>query len=674
MAIYIIGILENGKDKMIRLYNDKKNQYRDMKEKDVLFLLDEETIKIKNADIKENKLVGTTGSLKKITNQNVYTVVGYIGDVDEKPLAYKFVDSNGKVYIVRIVDCIDFFNRNLVQNASIVDNKFIRGINWSIPCVEKRKEEVKKVENKILNFEIAEKNSSYFINNYLKNGVLDIPSIFEENGQKYKVVSVADEAFFEYGASICKHVKFPDSVEKIGKHIFNSDPSCIESIYLGKNLKDFSYMEFFNLDNHLCQPEWWKLEKITVSPENQYYCDIDGVLFTKDKKTLLFYPKGRASKFYKVPDYTEKIASFAFSYNGDRLTKIDLGKSLIEIEDFAFYISAGIVNYIVPKTLKVIKEYAMYTSLGGLDNININIFYAGSETDWKLVEKGLHWVDKDENGNELYTLYSSYNRDKKELDEYASFELNPENIDYFIKKYSKNDVLDIPPYIDIKGKKYSITSIEDGTFDGKKLKCIKIPDTVKSINGEALFDETDSYLESLYIGAGLKSGLEEAISYSYLFKLKEIHVSDKNKIYCSQDGVLFSKDMKVLIKYPASKEKDFYQVPNGVSKINYMAFSVSSKLKTLHFGNDVEYIETYALNLSAVKNIIYPKSSLFIDDYIIQLMDGDSINIFYEDAEFEDNFDWVEKMGGKIRIYKGYNGENLDSLEKKMIEIKIDYN
>jgi hypothetical protein len=38
------------------------------------------------------------------------------------------------------------------------------------------------------------------------------------------------------------------------------------------------------------------LEKITVDPENQYYASKDGVLYTKDMKTVVAYPAGKKAK------------------------------------------------------------------------------------------------------------------------------------------------------------------------------------------------------------------------------------------------------------------------------------------------------------------------------------------------------------------------------------------
>jgi hypothetical protein len=55
------------------------------------------------------------------------------------------------------------------------------------------------------------------------------------------------------------------------------------------------------------------LVTITVDSDNEYFTDINGVLFTKDKTTLIKYPTGRESIEYTVPDGTVCIAGGAFS-------------------------------------------------------------------------------------------------------------------------------------------------------------------------------------------------------------------------------------------------------------------------------------------------------------------------------------------------------------------------
>lgn len=52
----------------------------------------------------------------------------------------------------------------------------------------------------------------------------------------------------------------------------------------------------------------------------------------------------------------------------------------------------------------------------------------------------------------------------------------------------------------------------------------------------------------------------------------EINVHEYNKVYCSVDGVLFSKDMKWLLCYPCGKRDKKYFIPEGVEKISSYAF------------------------------------------------------------------------------------------------------
>jgi hypothetical protein len=54
--------------------------------------------------------------------------------------------------------------------------------------------------------------------------------------------------------------------------------------------------------------------------------------------------------------------------------------------------------------------------------------------------------------------------------------------------------------------------------------------------------------------------------------LTEIIVDVKNPTVSSVDGVLFSKDMKTLIIYPAGKKSSSYTIPNGVTTIKDNAF------------------------------------------------------------------------------------------------------
>ena len=64
--------------------------------------------------------------------------------------------------------------------------------------------------------------------------------------------------------------------------------------------------------------------------------------------------------------------------------------------------------------------------------------------------------------------------------------------------------------------------------------------------------------------------------------LTEIKVPESNTVYCSQDGVLYTKDMTGLIKYPAAKEGDSFTLPGEVRQLYYEAFWSNKNLTTIN--------------------------------------------------------------------------------------------
>jgi len=54
----------------------------------------------------------------------------------------------------------------------------------------------------------------------------------------------------------------------------------------------------------------WYSNNFRVDEHNPNYTAVDGVIFSKDKKTLTAVPGGRTS--YDIPDGTESVGAFAF--------------------------------------------------------------------------------------------------------------------------------------------------------------------------------------------------------------------------------------------------------------------------------------------------------------------------------------------------------------------------
>ena len=72
--------------------------------------------------------------------------------------------------------------------------------------------------------------------------------------------------------------------------------------------------------------------------------------------------------------------------------------------------------------------------------------------------------------------------------------------------------------------------------------------------------------------------------------IRKFTVNENNQSYKDVDGVLFSKDNRMLIKYPAKKETSEYVISEDVSVICTEAFMDNSFLKKITIGNFVTAI------------------------------------------------------------------------------------
>lgn len=89
--------------------------------------------------------------------------------------------------------------------------------------------------------------------------------------------------------------------------------------------------------------------------------------------------------------------------------------------------------------------------------------------------------------------------------------------------------------------------------------------------------------------------------------LKEINVSLQNKFYTEVDGVLFDKNMETLLVYPGANENEEYIVPDGIRRIDKVAFAGCSNLKKIILPETLEDIGIGAFeDCSELKEIEIP--------------------------------------------------------------------
>lgn len=88
------------------------------------------------------------------------------------------------------------------------------------------------------------------------------------------------------------------------------------------------------------------------------------------------------------------------------------------------------------------------------------------------------------------------------------------------------------------------------------------------------------------------------------FSLENIYVDKKNPYYTSADGILYSKDMTRLIRYPINKSNGFFSIPDGVTEISAYAFSECRNIVDITMPNSVSKISegafAFCFNLKSI--------------------------------------------------------------------------
>ncbi|MBQ5926432.1 MAG: leucine-rich repeat protein, partial [Clostridia bacterium] len=162
------------------------------------------------------------------------------------------------------------------------------------------------------------------------------------------VKEIGEGAF--YSSGYIKTIEIPASVETIGDQAFRgcwslgtvtfeasanaADLTFGDAVFYGTRITEFNVpAHAVDLGGVLSGMD--KLRKVNVDPNNENYAsDADGILFDKDKKTLLYYPKTKTGN-YVVPDTVEVIGAGVFT-NNSNIVEVTIGKNVKEIGDSAF--------------------------------------------------------------------------------------------------------------------------------------------------------------------------------------------------------------------------------------------------------------------------------------------------------------------------------------------------
>ena len=196
--------------------------------------------------------------------------------------------------------------------------------------------------------EIPESVTNYAEEIIVKDGVTDIGKL--ETGERLKKVTLGKGITVIPGGLFAgcvklKTVKLSNNLRTIENDAFRWCES-LTTITIPEKVRKILTNPFM---------ECSKLTKINVNKNNKTYISIDGILFTKSKKTLAIYPLGKKNSAYSVPKTVYKIAENAFSESSSIKT-IKMTNSVKRIEDNAFAHCYRLKNVTLSQRLTYIGE------------------------------------------------------------------------------------------------------------------------------------------------------------------------------------------------------------------------------------------------------------------------------------------------------------------------------
>lgn len=168
------------------------------------------------------------------------------------------------------------------------------------------------------------------------------------------VVSIRDSAFYRTSLST---VVIPDGVVDIGVNAFSSIEE-LTSVFIGSGVTNIGGTVFFGCES---------LSQINVDNENSFYSSQDGILFDKDKTTIVQYPSAKAGG-YVIPDTVVSIGDNSF-YGANLLTSIIIPDSVLSMGAGAFSGCTSLTSVSIGSGLTSISSQAFdgCTSLNSIE-------------------------------------------------------------------------------------------------------------------------------------------------------------------------------------------------------------------------------------------------------------------------------------------------------------------
>ena len=535
---------------------------------------------------------------------------GEVYSTDGKEQVYHFRGNDKRIKngVYEIKDGVE-----IIRTANFIDGIITR-IKFSSTVKQFRNSNDCKMGYEIVEYSVAEENE-YFkaVDGVLYNKAGTILYMYPRGRNTacstYPTYKVPDGVTTVLGNSLSGFKGTEIDLNEVAtvkdQAIFNTS---MQTLRIGKSLQ--------NLNGIVSNSQ---LKSIIIDEGNPYMQSIDGVVFSKDKTSLILYPKAKNGD-YTLPDGVKKIESRAFqSFNTKNTTasKITCNAELEEIGGYAFY-SARVnsIDLSSCKNLKTIGSFAFgnikgmteFTVPASLEEICTDIF---AESPFVKVTIPA--------GSQLNTIHTSaFNR----MTYFTTLEIDPncplvtiETKAFYGCKGLKSIAL--PKTVTTIGASAfsgckalekvtfaddaDIKSIGANAFEFSGIKSISIPEGVTTIDKEAF--STCDVLTEVTLPSTLASMSGEA--FKFCSKLANVYVADGNTNYSSINGILLNKDKTTLVLFPPAKANDkFTLLPPSITKLGDYAFYTCTNLKNVVIPNKVTSIGERTFGLCSNLNSI----------------------------------------------------------------------
>lgn len=178
-----------------------------------------------------------------------------------------------------------------------------------------------------------------------------------------RITEISEEMFF--GCEMLKKITIPNNITKINSLAFG-DCKYLKEIEMPNNtsyidgaafkncrkLKDIFLPKSLSFIDSNAFTGCTSLKNITVDEESFCYSSKDGVLFDKNKTTLIFYPTAKTGN-YKIPKSVIKIADCAFC-GCKNIEDIYIPDGVTSIGNLAFEKCDNLSKITIPDTVKEI--------------------------------------------------------------------------------------------------------------------------------------------------------------------------------------------------------------------------------------------------------------------------------------------------------------------------------